>query len=102
FITETGEPTGLSGRQLVEVATKHLDEHHLGQSGEDGICPGPTEPGLFGQLAGETTEPGVRHAPHVHPARERRKQGVERPPVAAEEPTDEGCDPWSLVADVEG
>ena len=89
LIPEAGEPAGLPRRQVVEVAAKHLDEHQLGQPGEDGVGPGPAEPGLLGDLAGEAAEPGARHAPHVHPAGERREQGVERPAVAAEEPADE-------------
>lgn len=98
-IAEAGEPAGLTRRQVVEVATQHVDEHQLGQSGEDAIGPGPAEAGLLGHLAGEAAKPGVRHPPHVHPPWERRKQGVERTAVAAEEPANERHGPWSLVAE---
>src|SRR6266545_7301090 len=35
LVMEAGEPAGLSRRQVLEIATKHLDEHQLSQSGED-------------------------------------------------------------------
>ena len=89
LVTEAGEPAGLSRRQVVEVATQHLDEHQLGQPGEDAPGAGPAESGLLSELGDEIAQPGVRHTPHVHPARKRLEQWVEGSAVAAEEPADE-------------
>ena len=101
-IPQAGEPTGLSRRQVVEVATQDLDEHQFGQPGQYLIGPGAAEAGLIGHLAGEAVKPGLRQAPQVHPARERLEQGVERTAVAAEEPADGRHRPGSSVAEDDG
>jgi hypothetical protein len=51
LITETGEPAGLSRRQVLQVAPQHLDEHQLAQSGEDAVGARPAETELFGVVA---------------------------------------------------
>ncbi len=93
LVLEAGEPAGLSRRDPVEVPSDHLDEHQLGEPGDDGVRARPAEPGLLGELAREAAEPGGRQAAHVHSPRQRGEERIERAEVAAEIAADEGRRP---------
>ena len=89
FVAEACEPAGLPGRQLLEIAAQQVEEHQLGEPGEDAIRPRPAEAHLLGKPAGEAVEPAVGHRGHVQSLGQRREERVERPQVAAEKSADE-------------
>jgi hypothetical protein len=83
------EPAGLAGRQFLEVAAQQVEEHQLGEPGEDAVRPRPVEAHLLSKPPGKAVEPAVGHCGHVQSPGQRREEWVERSQVAAEKSADE-------------